>query len=392
MTHPARVLACGWFGEGNLGDEAMLEGLIRLLRRTFDKPAITVMTADLEDARRRFGVSAITRATPERSGFRNLPLVRASARADLVTLGGGDLIREQADGTVPARNWLARVRVPLALGRPVAVIGVSVGELRTPAVIEEVRHELLRCTVIAARDAESSARLRDLTGREALVMGDLALEALDDPDTAAVVGGRAREAASGEDPGRRPRIGVAIRNIQGRGASVQADAGDRLTAALAAALDQVVNATGATVELVPFRTGRAKRDDDALAGAALAAQATTGNAWVHHAAPGDARAFAAIARELDIVVGVRLHATILAAASGVPMLGIAYDPKVSGFLDDLGLPGQCLPLDADADTIAATITRTLADMTIRPAALAGVERMRARTVALEPLLRQAARR
>ena len=60
MTHPARVLACGWFGEGNLGDEAMLEGLIRLLRRTFDKPAITVMTADLEDAQRRFGVSAIT--------------------------------------------------------------------------------------------------------------------------------------------------------------------------------------------------------------------------------------------------------------------------------------------------------------------------------------------
>ena len=91
-------------------------------------------------------------------------------------------------------------------------------------------------------------------------------------------------------------------------------------------------------------------------------------------------------------MGVRLHATILAAASGVPMLGIAYDPKVSGFLDDLGLPGQCLPLDADADTIAATITRTLADMSIRPTALAGLARMRARTAAIEPVLRQAARR
>ena len=391
MTHPARVLACGWFGEGNLGDEAMLEGLVRLLRRTFDEPAITVMTSDPADAQRRFGVAAMTRATPERSGFRNLPLVRASLRADLVTLGGGDLIREQADGIVPARNWLARVRVPLALGRPVAVVGVSVGELRTPAVIEEVRHELLRCAVIAARDAESAAGLRDLTGREVLVMGDLALEAADDLGLEAVAGGHAREDQRA-DPGRRPRIGVAIRNIQGRGASVQADAGDRLTAALAAALDQVVHATGATVELVPFRTGRAKRDDDAVAGAALAAQATTGTDWVQHAAPGDARAFAAIARELDIIVGVRLHATILAAASGVPMLGIDYDPKVSGFLDDLGLPGQCLPLDAGTDTIAAAIIRTLADASIRPTALAGVERMRARTLALEPVLRQAARR
>ncbi|MEW6422155.1 MAG: polysaccharide pyruvyl transferase family protein, partial [Deinococcota bacterium] len=38
------------------------------------------------------------------------------------------------------------------------------------------------------------------------------------------------------------------------------------------------------------------------------------------------------------VVGVRLHAVILAAAAGVPFAGVSYDPKVQGFCADAGAP------------------------------------------------------
>jgi N-acetylglucosaminyldiphosphoundecaprenol N-acetyl-beta-D-mannosaminyltransferase len=39
---------------------------------------------------------------------------------------------------------------------------------------------------------------------------------------------------------------------------------------------------------------------------------------------------------MDILVGMRLHSHVFAALTGVPMLGISYDPKVAIFLEGLG--------------------------------------------------------
>jgi polysaccharide pyruvyl transferase WcaK-like protein len=65
---------------------------------------------------------------------------------------------------------------------------------------------------------------------------------------------------------------------------------------------------------------------------------------------------AAILRGARAVIGMRLHALILAARFGVPFLSIPYDPKVSSLCDDLKYPlpplwtpGQRAPTDADVD-------------------------------------------
>jgi polysaccharide pyruvyl transferase WcaK-like protein len=54
--------------------------------------------------------------------------------------------------------------------------------------------------------------------------------------------------------------------------------------------------------------------------------------------PGDPRIAAGLIALSKEVIAIRLHALLFAAAAGVPALGIAYDPKVSRFCDEVGYP------------------------------------------------------
>ena len=67
----------------------------------------------------------------------------------------------------------------------------------------------------------------------------------------------------------------------------------------------------------------------------------------------------ALFSRMDIALSMRLHALIFAAARGVPLVGVVYDPKVSAFLDSvdqdlyipldqLAAPSLCALLDSAA--------------------------------------------
>src|SRR5690606_35725486 len=56
---------------------------------------------------------------------------------------------------------------------------------------------------------------------------------------------------------------------------------------------------------------------------------------------------------MHLVVGMRLHSLIMAAASYVPAVGIAYDPKVSHFCSLVGYP--CIPSVVDLQETMSNI-------------------------------------
>lgn len=68
-----------------------------------------------------------------------------------------------------------------------------------------------------------------------------------------------------------------------------------------------------------------------------------------------------LCKGLDLMIAMRLHASILAAAAGTPAIGLVYDPKVSRFFHDLNLPNMCASVSqASAEALTAKAETLLA--------------------------------
>jgi polysaccharide pyruvyl transferase WcaK-like protein len=63
--------------------------------------------------------------------------------------------------------------------------------------------------------------------------------------------------------------------------------------------------------------------------------------------------------ECDALVGMRLHALLLAANAGIPVLAWSYDPKVDALADRLGNAAESLPVAISPEDGAGRAIRAL---------------------------------
>lgn len=67
---------------------------------------------------------------------------------------------------------------------------------------------------------------------------------------------------------------------------------------------------------------------------------------------------------VDVLIGTRLHANIIALMAGVPSIGISYRPKVAQFFEMSGLGEYCIDLkDVTAELLEAKLHAMLSDLT-----------------------------
>ena len=84
---------------------------------------------------------------------------------------------------------------------------------------------------------------------------------------------------------------------------------------------------------------------------------------------------------MKVTLAMRLHGLILSAVSGVPLVGVSYDPKIGAFLDYLGT-GSCFELnDVTAQGLKKAIDEAVqliphrAELTAKAESLRAVERI-----------------
>lgn len=297
------ILLSGYYGFDNTGDEAILLAITRELAARGHQ--VTVLSNAPGETARTYGVRAAPRMHP-------LGLIGAVMACDLLLSGGGGLLQ---DGT-SARTltyYLGLIRLARRLGKRAAVFNQSVGPLSAAGGRRVAA--ALRGVPAIVRDRGSLETLREL-GVEARLGGDPALLLQPGPverDPARVV-----LAPRGGQRGATERLAELARRLREGGREVVA-------LSLQPHLD---DAEAALIGGEVISTNDPQTALDAIAGAGY-------------------------------VVGVRLHAVILAAAAGVPFAGVSYDPKVAGFCADAGTVHH--PTDFDVNALLGEIGQRLPD-------------------------------
>lgn len=312
MSTPPRVLISGYYGLGNAGDEAILAGLIEGFRQRAPEAELTVLSGDPGATAREHGVVAAPRGL--RSARHQIGL------SDVVISGGGGLLQDVTSWRSPL-YYLAVVELARRARRPVAFVGQSVGPLRRSAIRWLARRVLSGVEAVAVRDRVSRKALLGLgLGREVEVTADLAF--LMEPPTEEEMEAARRKA--GVAAGEGPVAAVALRpDPAGEG-------GEDVAGRLGEAIGGVCGELG----LRPLLVAMQPSQDVEFAGR-VAAGMPLGAAAVAPVMP--ARELLALIAGCDLLIGMRLHALIFAALAGVPLVGISYDPKVDGLMEQLGM-------------------------------------------------------
>lgn len=291
-----RVLVSGYYGFGNLGDEALLSGLIGALVSRGHEPV--VLSGDPAATEAMHGVEARHRARG---------LLGAILDTSALVSGGGGLLQ---DGTSlrSLRYYLGVIRLARLGGRPVVIYGQSLGPLSEGGRARVAA--VLRGVPLLLRDEPSLALAASL-GLEARLVADPALLLLV-PGTKAAAG---------------PRPVVLVP----RGGQ----------AALNAALERLAAELVKEGRPVRVASMHPREDDPSVARLIAAVPAAS---YVPTPTPTAALELLAGAA---YVVSIRLHGCILAAVAGTGYAGLSYDRKVAGFLDQAGAPSFQSPVDDD---------------------------------------------
>jgi polysaccharide pyruvyl transferase CsaB len=378
MTGSRGVVICGFYGNYNLGDEAMLSGMINLLRKQQNDLSFTVFSNDPQDTKARYSVQSVHRLQRELRVQRILKIFQNR----YFILGGGDLLRDSAQSSV-ALTWLRPLQQALRLRRRTLVLGISVGEISRPETKALIPKVLNRVDFIAVRDTQSKSKLEELGVRNTInVISDLALQSLPE-----IVSQPLR-------PTDQPiHIGISVRHLSGRGSSVDVNTYPSFQKEMAAVADFLVEKYGATVHFLPLRTHKNSYhpiDDDYVSILDLLRYSRHSAQFVVHRYFESLQDFNQLVSTLDLMIGMRLHSLILAAGLGVPVIAAEYDPKVRGFMEEIGQVERSVSLNCFEKKRLLPLMETILNdpLTARKDIEGGIERYRQRMIGVEPVLKQ----
>lgn len=326
------VVVCGAYGRGNMGDDAILQTVIRQLRMQDPDLPICVMTRKPVETALETGVSTV-------QIFHAMRASKWMKRSTLYISGGGTLL-QNATSTRSLIYYLFSMIQAKKCGCRVMLYGCGAGPVRGKGNQRLVARVLNRyADQMTLRDPASRQTLErfGVTVPKCMVTADPALGMQADTE-------RTPEflRKNGMDLDQKYALFV-LRPWSGM---------ERRLDAVRQAAEYVYRRWDLMPVFMCFEPSRDQNITHTAAdGLQVPYKILTGES--------DCSIACGVIARSQLVVAMRLHALVFACSQDVPMVGISYDPKVSGFMDYAGDPHHLALEELSGERLCSLIDQAL---------------------------------
>ncbi|MCK5646870.1 MAG: polysaccharide pyruvyl transferase family protein, partial [Anaerolineales bacterium] len=327
-----RILVAGYFGYQNAGDEAILAETLYSIHTIDEKIDISIVGGDADYIEAVYGVTGILWKDSD-------AIIEAILAADMCILGGGGLIQDYwgfdlDELMTPSHEGLsAYLSIPLLshlLGKPCMLHAVGVGPLQTATARRIVAEILSLCDVISVRDEYSHRLLSDIFTETKLQKN---IEITADPAFNVKVGSGKLdfEELEGIDFSDENLLGVNLRHWDRSRAQYDWEKD------VAKALDRYLLEEDRQCIFLPFQIWNHDHQTNDL----LVLERVRDYMERRDQVRLISRVFSpetlcSLIGKCSGFLGMRYHSILFALKEQIPVLGLAYDPKVAELLSSAG--------------------------------------------------------
>lgn len=302
-----KIVISGYYGFNNAGDEAMLSAILQALNRTFHSPDITVISGSPQTTAATYGVHTVPR-------FSIGGILRAVFSSDLIISGGGSLLQDVTSWKSMI-YYLSIITLGVLFRKQVFLYSQGIGPVRYRVIRIILKHVLNHVDAITVRDKESKGFLQRLGVRRKIYTTADAVLSLAPADLSI---GRRILREKGIPEGKK-KIGIAIRYWHHSKEWM-----DKLKSAIS----RLAAKEDAVIVCIPMQYPEDEKAAESMNLEDDRVYFLDDDYSIEE--------LMSIIGNMDVLLGMRLHALIFSALMHVPFLGISYDPKIDNFLALIG--------------------------------------------------------
>jgi polysaccharide pyruvyl transferase CsaB len=317
------VFVVGWFGAGNIGDEAILYSELSLLKNKIQGIEFSILSFDPSRTKKLTTsipeVKKIIRIGSKLELFRSdfLGIYTAIKRADAVMIGGGGLFQDIYN-SYPIPFFTSLALLTRLMNKPSVLFCVGIGPIKTYIGRKLCRMAVNSIKVISVRDEESMILLKEigvwkkihLSTDPAFLLSPIKTDSVEN-----IINAYGFHASG-------PDIGVCVQNLLYWG--------DQAKSTLAEIFDSLIEKSGARIFFIPFGVYRntwsfkhASEAVDILAAKELMAMMKA-KSYLVDTGNLNPSEISALIKNMSLMISMRLHGLILALAAKTPIIAITY--------------------------------------------------------------------